>query len=160
MTAFNQSAIPSVFFGHNSTVKAWCVTGNFQISSGSQTEFDAANFVDGFNLRLDYATQTSMLSNYRGALKFSFINPLPDNKYKVFVQPYGDTAPLYPKFGHVLNSSMHPKTNESFWVRLGFITSTSSPAQTNHQRTNNQVHNIVLWQTFSTSISSVGIVVI
>lgn len=161
MTAFNQSAIPSLFFGHNSTVKAWCVTGNFRILSGGQAQFDAANFVDGFNLRLSYDTQTSMIDTYRGALKFSFIDPLPTNKYKVFVQVYGNSSPRYPQLGHVLNSTLYPKTTDSFWIRVGYITGAASvggtPPVSGHGRVDNQVHNIVLWNSATTSI---GVVVI
>ena len=158
MSAFN-SSIPSMLFGHNASVKAWCVTGNFTIPSGSQSQFDTTNFIDGFNLRLDYATQTSMtVPNWGGALKFSFLNPLPDNRYKVFVQVYGASSPLYPQLGHVLNSSQYPKTRDSFWVRAGFLVSIgTTPSLANYSRNRNQIHNIVLW---SSAISSIGVVVI
>lgn len=157
MTAFRYTTFPSVLFGHNSTVKAWCVTGNFTITTGGQPEFDARNFVDGFNLRLDYATQTQMSGNYQGALKFSFINPLPTKDYKVFVQVYGNSSPQYPQMGHVLNSSLYPKTRDSFWIRAGFIASAGTPPISGHGRTRNQVHNIVLW---GSAFSSIGVVVI
>lgn len=159
MTAFNQSALPSVLFGHNATVKAWCLTGNFQISSGGQSEFDATNFVDGFNLRLDYDTQTTATRpNFGGALKFSFLNALPDNNYKVFVQVYGNTSPQYPQIGHLLNSPEYPKTRDSFWVRVGFLVSTgTTPSVSGYPRLRNQLHNIVLW---NSAASSIGVVVI
>ena len=151
----NSPVLP--FFAHNNTVKAWCVTGNHRISTATQADFDARNFIDGYNLRLDYDTQTSMGNNGgTGALKFSFITPMLNTKYKVLVQPYGWTSPLYPQFAHVLNSDLYPKTTPSFWIRLGFFSSTGTnfPAS---GRTYNQPTNIVLW---SNAASSLGVVVI
>jgi hypothetical protein len=153
----NSPVLP--FFAHNNTVKAWCVTGNHIITATTQADFDARNFVDGYNLRLDYATQTSMASGGgAGALKFSFITPMSDTKYKVMVQAYGWTSPLYPQFAHVLNSALYPKTTTSFWVRVGFMCNSASTAPfSGSGRTSNQVHNIVLW---SNAVSSLGVVVI
>lgn len=125
MTAFSQTALPSVFFAHNSRVRAWCSTSFYQSSVLTQAAFDATNFLDGFNLRMDVATQQlSGDLQYSGALKFSFINPLPDNNYKVFVQPFfqsGNDTFGSPFLAHVLNSAAYPKTKESFWVRMGFM---------------------------------------
>lgn len=125
MTAFSQTALPSVFFAHNSRVRAWCSTSFYQSSVLTQAAFDATNFLDGFNLRMDVATQQlSGDLQYSGALKFSFINPLPDNNYKVFVQPFfqpNSTVLGAPFVAHVLNSAAYPKTRDSFWVRMGFM---------------------------------------
>lgn len=141
MSAFN-SSIPSVLFGHNATVKAWCLTGRNYAAAGTQAAFDAINFIDGYNLYLDIDTQrtgginapvttTSLIES--GALKFSFIEPMRDNKYKVFLQLYRDSnASQRPTFAHVLNSSKFPKTTTSFWVRTGVVnTNTALGVQTN-----------------------------
>lgn len=143
---------------HNRTVKAWCLTGNFIAGTNpTQSEFDAVNFVDGFNLRLDAATQLENTGNlnYNSALKFSFITPMQDNKYKIFVRPYGSNPPL--QIAHALNSEQYPKTTGSFWIRVGFfvVPSSGAPAQAN--RVNNQVTNISLW---TSATSSIGVVVL
>lgn len=135
MSAFN-SSIPSVLFGHNATVKAWCLSGREYSATTTQDAFDAVNFIDGYNLRLNLETQTTggigvaAISNAlleSGALKFSFITPMVDTKYKVFLQLYRDSsdtsaAGLYnTTFAHVLNSSKFPKTKEYFWIRTGVV---------------------------------------
>jgi hypothetical protein len=124
MTALN-SPVSSFLFAHNSRVRAWCSTSFYQSGTLTQAAFDATNFLDGFNLRMDVATQQlSGDLQYSGALRFSFINPLPDNQYKVFVQPFfqpGSTILGAPFVAHVLNSVAYPKTKQSFWVRLGFM---------------------------------------
>lgn len=130
MSVFN-SAIPSVLFGHNASVKAWCLTAREYSPVLTQTAFDAVNFIDGHNLRLDVLTQTdggigvavnSSAFVETGALKFSFLTPLSDNRYKVFLQFYRDSnANQRTTFAHVLNSPTFPKTRESFWVRTGWV---------------------------------------
>lgn len=118
------------FLAHNSTVKAWCVTRlthDGTTNPMTQAAFDTLNFLDGYNLRLDVQTRNAFsLSDttadiYTGALYFSFINPLPNNKYKVFAHTassykglVNDTVPF---FAHLLNSAQYPKTTSGFWIR-------------------------------------------
>ena len=125
------------FFAHNGTVKAWCFTGNSTTKTLNphQNTFDAVNFIDGYNLRLDTVSQTGIAATTTdvspGALRFSFIRPLPDTKYKVFVQHSVDGHGFAANVGyaHVLNSSVYPKTTTGFWVRCGI--SVDDPARTN-----------------------------
>lgn len=154
------SAIPSVLFGHNASVKAWCLTGRNYSPTATQPAFDAVNFIDGYNLRLDVDTQltggigsaATSVDVLSGALKFSFLNPMPDNKYKVFLQWYVDsTTSQETPFAHVLNSSKFPKTVESFWVRTGlpsFVASGSSEA------------NRIIGIRFGIRIANLGVVVL
>jgi hypothetical protein len=154
MTAFSQSATPSVFFGHNATVKAWCLLSNHQTAgTPTQAQFDATNFIDGYNMLLDVGTQTAQPGNvtYSGALKFSFLTPMVDTKYKVFLQYYGN-VPLY---AHVLNSAKYPKTTTSFWVRAGFTIGASTHPDSS--RVTNQVGTIRLW---SNAPVKMGVVVL
>jgi hypothetical protein len=164
MTAFSQTATPSVFFGHNATVKAWCNTGHHKTGTNpTQAQFDAANFIDGYNLYIDVQTQNQNSSApdiyHNGAVKFSFITPMADTNYKVFVQCYGASNPLYPRFAHVLNSVQYPKTRQSFWVRFGYIVNTVAGAAGAPVggRVGNQVMNILMWDN---QFSSIGLVVI
>jgi hypothetical protein len=132
--SFTNSSIPSVLFGHNASVKAWCMTGRVFSTTPTQAAFDAVNFIDGYNLRLDLQTQTdggvgivadSSGVTETGALKFSFLTPMTNNKYKVFLQFYRDSNDSQrTTFAHVLNSSLFPKTRESFWVRTGWVRTT------------------------------------
>lgn len=131
MSVFSNSSIPSVLFGHNASVKAWCLTGRVHSTTVTQPAFDSVNFIDGYNLRLDLQTQTdggvgsaSVGSGYTesGALKFTFLTPMADNQYKVFLQFYRDSNQSQTTtFAHVLNSNLFPKTRESFWVRTGWV---------------------------------------
>lgn len=144
MSVFS-SAISSVFFGHNASVKAWCLTARNFSSTANNTAFRQTNFIDGYNLALDVDTQLTggigvaqtndvlVGGANSGALKFSFIDPMPDNKYKVFLQFYRDSnANQRTTFAHVLNSSTFPKTRESFWVRTGLVdTTTGNPIISN-----------------------------
>ncbi len=151
----SSSAIVVPFLAHNRSVKAWCFTSNHKDgSTTTQASFDTRNFIDGYNLRLDAATQTA--NQYVGALKFSFITPMTDTNYKVFVSVYGNASPLYPQMAHALNSSVYPKTVNSFWVRVGFLASVGTGAPVASGRTNNQVTNIALWDN---SNSNLGVVV-
>ena len=142
MSAFG-SAISSVLFGHNASVKAWCLTGRNYAAAGTQAAFDAVNFIDGYNLYLDLETQTTGGVGIpvtttgiveSGALKFSFITPMSDNKYKVFLQFYRDSsANQRPTYAHVLNSSKFPKTTTSFWVRTGVVRTGGAQAAENNR---------------------------
>lgn len=141
------SAIPSVLFGHNASVKAWCLTGRNYAAAGTQAAFDAVNFIDGYNLRLDVDTQLtggigiqqtnndliSFEGVNSGALEFTFLTPMPDNKYKVFLQFYRDSRSNNQSttFAHVLNSSTFPKTRQSFWVRTGLVDTSQISTRSN-----------------------------
>jgi hypothetical protein len=131
----NSPQIP--FLAHNSTVKAWCWTGTTTTGSAtspSQVTVDAVSFIDGYNLRLDSVSHTNVTAAayptgdvYNGsasgpyaALRFSFITPMPDTKYKVFVQfSMAGAANQYIPYAHTLNSATYPKTTTGFWVRAG-----------------------------------------
>ena len=124
----NSPVLP--FFAHNNTVKAWCatrLTHDGTLSAMTQAAFDTLNFLDGYNLRLDVATRnsysvaTAQNDLYNGAIYFSFINPLPNNKYKVFAHVgscYTNGLPdARIMLCHCLNSSEYPKTTSGFWMR-------------------------------------------
>lgn len=172
----NTPLLPIFAFG--STVKAWCVTTNHTVASQmTGPQFDDTNFVDGYNLRLDRATQNNPTTGafssaatdlyYTGALKFSFVNPLRDNKYKIFVNVYGygpgTSGSLgvgrFPQVAHALNSSLYPKTQESFWIRVGWFANAASAARpTGSGRAyDNILCNIKLWLG---GVSQLGVVVI
>jgi hypothetical protein len=127
------------FLAHNSTVKAWCWTGTSTTKTLNPTQdaFDAVNFIDGYNLRLDAASQTGIAATttdvYGGALRFAFITPMSDTKYKVFVQYTAQGSASGPNIGyaHVLNSTTYPKTTTGFWVRCGTPTTSPAPDPTN-----------------------------
>jgi hypothetical protein len=157
MTAFSQTATPSVFFGHNATVKAWCLVSSHSVSgTPTQTQFDATNFIDGYNMLLDVGTQTAQPGNvYSGALKFSFLTPMTNTKYKVFLQSYGNSTSFCPVYAHVLNSIKYPKTTTSFWVRTGFTVGTTVHADPT--RVTNQVGTVRLWSNASVKM---GVVVL
>ena len=145
----------------NSTVKAWCHTGVSNVSTTSFTtnKWDNATFVDGYNLRLDPSNWiTPGASDALGkALKFSFITPMRDTKYKIFIQPVflhrggsGSGIPI-PAYAHALNSTQFPKLTTSFWIRLG------TPRQADGTATVNQVRAITFE---SISIIQIRVVVI
>jgi len=124
---------------HNSTVKAWCwaattTTRTTSTNPNQTTIVDPAVFIDGYNLRLDSVSHTNAtIANYPngdvyngsasgpyGAIRFSFITPMPDTKYKVFVQfSMAGESNQYVPYAHALNSSTYPKTTTGFWVRAG-----------------------------------------
>lgn len=121
------------FFAHNSTVKAWCWTGNSTTKTlnPSQNAFDAVNFIDGYNLRLDTVSQAAIAATttdvYTGALRFAFITPMVDTKYKIFVQYSATGGSNTVPYAHCLNSSTYPKTTTGFWVRCGLpVTATNT----------------------------------
>jgi hypothetical protein len=137
------------FFAHNNTVKAWCFTGRSTTKTlnPSQSLVDAVNFIDGYNLRLDAVSQAGIAATttdvYTGALRFAFITPMSDTKYKVFVQHI--TNSLVP-YSHCLNSSVYPKTTTGFWVRCGMTISPGLP-------TSNQVITMTFGpSTFQTNL--------
>lgn len=166
-------------FAHNSTVKAWCMVTNHkpypldQLST--QNQFNECNFLDGYNLLFDAETQknpitgvfpeTYPLGYFTGALKFSFITPMDSPHYKVFVSAYGygpGSAALgrYPQLAHALNSSAYPKTQNSFWVRLGWFANAigNAPRPPGSGRSyDNQVCNFKLW---ASGITRLGVVVV
>jgi hypothetical protein len=166
MSAFG-SAIPSVLFGHNASVKAWCLTGRNYAAAGTQAAFDAVNFIDGYNLYLDLETQTSGGVNVpvtttdlveSGALKFSFITPMSNNKYKVFLQFYRDSsADQRPTYAHVLNSSKFPKTTTSFWVRTGVVRTGAGGAQAAE---NNRILGLRMNIGVGLAAANIGVVVL
>lgn len=141
----------------NSTVKAWCHTGvvNAATTPFTTNRWDNQNFIDGYNLRLDPSNWISPgASDALGkALKFSFITPMRDTKYKIFIQPvflYRGSLPI-PAYAHALNSTQFPKLTTSFWIRLGI------PGQADGTANPNQVRAI----TFnSASIIQIRVVVI
>lgn len=122
-------------FASNSTVKAWCHTGVVNVATTSFTtnKWDNANFVDGYNLRLDPSNWISPgggVSTLGKALKFSFITPMRDTKYKIFIQAefLHNASQDVPVYTHALNSTQFPKLTTSFWIRLGRpIQSNTSP---------------------------------
>jgi hypothetical protein len=121
------------FFAHNSTVKAWCLTGRAFSTVLTQDAFDAVNFIDGYNLRLSLTTQTYLTAtnpdDYAGALYFSFITPMKDTKYKVFLQFHNVNTLL--QNAHVLNSTTYPKTTAGFWVRTTVFRGSPPGSSTN-----------------------------
>ena len=142
----------------NSTVKAWCHTGVENVSTTSFTtnKWDNANFVDGYNLRLDPSNWISPGSSSTvlgKALKFSFITPMRDTKYKIFIQPVVLRSLFFPlpAYAHALNSTQFPKLTTSFWIRLG------TPKQNDGTATVNQVRAITFE---SNSIIQIRVVVL
>lgn len=114
------------------TVRAWGMISNHRgedaTATITQDQFDGVNFLDGYNLYLDVASVGSLAPNttgYSGALKFSFHNPMPDNKYKVFLNVLMSDAD---GMAHVVTSSQYPKTNSSFYVRCGAFRNNQAPA--------------------------------
>lgn len=164
MSAFSNSSISSVLFGHNASVKAWCLTAREFSANTSQTAFDAVNFIDGYNLRLDVQTQTdggigvAATGNgfvETGALKFSFLTPMADNRYKVFLQFYRDSnANQRTTFAHVLNSVRFPKTINSFWVRTGWVRTGGAVGEAN------RILGIRMGQSSPLLSANLGVVVI
>lgn len=127
MTAFNQTAIQTLFNGNGATVRAWCLTGLVRESS----DF-LKNHINGYNLTLDNSKYIAMQTvqgsdqqaNSVGAIPFKFVVPLRDKNYKVFVQVKSVgpiTTSLLPTFAHCLDSLAYPKTKDGFWVRMGLM---------------------------------------
>ena len=141
----------SSFFSNNATVKAWALFAfgmppNLPVPSSysatSSGAVNAANFVNGFNLVMDedkyYALAVSNAvsgldtqTGYSiGAIPMRFITPMPNDKYKIFVQPrlVGDIggAKAALVLGHALNTQQYPKTKNGFWVRFGQISNNAA----------------------------------
>lgn len=143
----------SSFFSNNATVRAWAlfafgmppnlpVPSSYVAQPPSAGAVNAANFVNGFNLVIDedkyYAlavsnavsgldTQTGYST---GAIPMRFITPMPNDKYKIFVQPrlVGDNgaAKAALVLGHALNTPQYPKTKNGFWVRFGQVSNSAA----------------------------------
>jgi hypothetical protein len=138
------------------TPRAWCVVSNHAtIATPTRASFDETNFVDGYNLYISADSQTSTVggtnTRFQGAIKFSFVTPMPNNRYKIFVNAYRQAG--LPFMCHALNSAQYPKTRESFWVRVGYwlsgVPGVNEPA-TGSGRTKNQIGNVRLWSNGST----------
>jgi len=145
----SSAAIP-VF---QTTPRAWCLVSNHRIyNTLNQANFDEKNFIDGYNLYISKDTQdyTAGNVNYTGALKFSFVTPMRDNKYKVFVSAYNASGTPY--MSHALNSAQYPKTPESFWIRLGYWLDGANQPLAGSGRTKNQIANGRLWENGSSVI--------
>jgi hypothetical protein len=148
MTAFNNSALSSMFNADGARVRAWCfagmayqgvniVEGNLRDQNTSfHLENGPCNHINGYNLTFDDPNyrgilvrnspdQAGTLDNQSwsvGGIPMKFVTPLEDNKYKVFVQI--KTIGGYPGrglFAHCLNSAAYPKTTTGFWVRWGLL---------------------------------------
>lgn len=154
------SHVNSTLFGHAAGVRAWALVSNHN-RGANQSAWNDANFLDGYNLYLDLASRNVGTSvgdgggKFDGALKFTFVTPMPDNKYKVFVSSGpGKDAVL----AHVLDSAAYPKTKDSFYVRVGTWhntgLNTNIPAAAS--RSHNQITTAILW---SSASSSLGLVV-
>jgi len=140
------------------TPRAWCMVSNHETAATpTRASFDEMNFVDGYNLYISADSQTSTTGTagqnnktYQGAIKFSFVTPMPNDRYKVFVNAYRSAG--LPFMCHALNSAQYPKTRESFWVRVGYwLTGVGvNDPITDSGRTKNQIGNIRLWSNGST----------
>lgn len=141
-------------FAVNSTVKAWCNTALLNWTESTtitSDKWDAKNFIDGYNLRLDMSNNTAngivlgAPTVYGKALKFSFITPMRDTKYKIFIQAScqisGKSGKLdLPSYAHALNSAQFPKLTTSFWIRVG---SPSTANQVSSVTFNGSADNII-----------------
>lgn len=115
--------------GGGQTVRAWCLTGFYPRIPADVANKTHNNHVNGYNLILDdakylaqFAASETDLVRCRGAIPFRFVSPMPDTRYKIFVQPrsngfYSDRG----LFTHALNTPQYPKTVNGFWVRFGFM---------------------------------------
>jgi len=138
------------------TPRAWCVVSNHAtIATPTRASFDETNFVDGYNLYISADSQTSTVggtnTTHQGAIKFSFVTPMPNNRYKIFVNAYRQAG--LPFMCHALNSPQYPKTRESFWVRVGYWLSGAPGVNepvAGSGRTKNQIGNVRLWSNGST----------
>jgi hypothetical protein len=142
------SAAPAMF---HTTPRAWCLVSNHLVSgTPTRAAFDERNFIDGYNLYIDKSSQdyTATNINFTGAMKFSFVTPMPNNKYRIFVNSYRTGASNLPFMCHALNSDQYPKTPDSFWIRQGYWL-TGSPGTNDppsvSPRTKNQIQNLRLW---------------
>jgi len=129
------SASNTVIFS-TGVVKAWCLTGFNATLTRSPSQLA---FTNGYNLFIDdaaYAAQVVAIPSYNsqqglstGAIPFRFTTPMPNTKYKIFVQPRTVGASIAEGgralFAHALDNSIttqYRKTVNGFWVRFGIIT--------------------------------------
>lgn len=137
------------------TPRAWCLVSNHTVTgTATRAAFDEKNFIDGYNLIISPDTQNYSTSvNFTGALKFSFVTPMRDNRYKIFVNAYRSAG--LPFMCHALDSTQYPKTPESFWIRMGYWL-TGAPSVNDPPpgsgRTKNQIGNVRLWNDGSSVI--------
>jgi len=119
------------WFAGGQSVKAWCLTG----FNGTLTGPTVRNFINGYNLTFDDAAYNAQVAAdgtdqqglSTGAIPFKFVTPMPDTKYKIFVQPrtvsvntlYSEDGRAF--FTHALNTPQYPKTVNGFWVRFGIL---------------------------------------
>ena len=109
--------------GGGQTVRAWCLTGFNPTGSILHN-----NHVNGYNLTLDdvkylsvpYGSQQGLST---GAIPFRFVSPMPDTRYKIFVQPRNNSITYLDRglFTHALNTPQYPKTVNGFWIRFGIM---------------------------------------
>lgn len=118
---------PKTLFGHNSKVKAWCLTALNYDSTATTHPMGSYAIVNGYNLVLDSTVSDVTAPNtdrtYSGTIRFSFVTPLQDTKYKVFVEPHFSQISAtfnLPVVAHAVNNSRYPKTVNGFYVRVGF----------------------------------------
>jgi hypothetical protein len=138
------SALTAPFTGHGATVRAWGLFSNHASTDNTQNAFDSVNFIDGYNLYLKRRAGTS--AQYYDALEIAFVTPMPNTKYKVFLNGYSDELNP-PSLLHVVSSSVYPKTTNSFFVRLTYP-KTSSIGVAAAGRDNNQFITATLWSNF------------
>jgi len=116
-----------------STVKAWCLTG-MNLLVGTTPVLGSKNLINGYNLQIDDAVMQAAAASRSynistGPIRFSFITPMKDTKYKVFLSPktvsasagvnYADGGRAL--FTHALNDTQFKKETTGFWVRFGIM---------------------------------------
>ena len=108
--------------GGGQTVRAWCLTGFNPVASVLHN-----NHVNGYNLTLDAANYSVPSGSQQGlstrAIPFRFVSPMPDTRYKIFVQPRNNSSTYLDRglFTHALNTPQYPKTVNGFWIRFGIM---------------------------------------
>ena len=112
--------------GGGQTVRAWCLTGFNPVASPTLN-----NHVNGYNLTLDDVKYTAQINTNNtaqpglctGAIPFRFVSPMPDTRYKIFVQPRNNSSTYLDRglFTHALNTPQYPKTVNGFWIRFGIM---------------------------------------
>jgi hypothetical protein len=127
------NAVVTPLFPTGGRVRAWCVTSLAirATSAGTasnvslQEQFDALNFVDGYNLRIGAETASAT-----DRIFFKFVTPMQDSAYRVFIQPRmnpmtedlvnsNNTSLEQYRLCSVLNTSAVQKTKQGFWIRMG-----------------------------------------
>jgi hypothetical protein len=126
-------------------VRAWCVTKVFYKLNASdpnpttQAIFDSVNFVDGYNLRMDFASITTPDTFI--PYKFSFVTPMQSKNYRVFCQimcntnenVYATETSPQQWFAYSPYKSMFvydvprfPKTTSGFWIGTPYLNAAST----------------------------------